>query len=116
MKKIFLILFFLSAFPFFAQASEACEVDYLNFCSFQDPRIHNMCPEILGDHLKATCIVTKTQKKVILSECSNALKQVCRVAKGDDFLSQYVCLTNPENWGKFSETCLKSLVKGNPHH
>jgi len=115
MKTIFVILFFLSVIPF-TQANEACEIDYLNFCSFQDPRIHNMCPEILGDHLKATCVVTKAQKQAIRSECSTELKDVCRVAKNDDFLSQYVCLTNPENWKKFSESCLKSLVKGNPHH
>jgi hypothetical protein len=75
-----------------------------------------MCPQVLGDHLKATCVVTKTQMQTILTQCSSEIKDVCRVAKSDEFLSQYVCLTNPENWEKLSKNCLESLVKGNPHH
>lgn len=115
MKKIFFILFFLSAIPL-TGAAESCEIDYLEFCSNQDPRIHNMCPEILGHHLKATCVVTKTQSQTIRLKCSKELSDICRVAAGDDFISQYVCLTNPEKWEKFAPGCLKSLVKGNPHH
>lgn len=75
-----------------------------------------MCPQVLGHHLKKTCVVTSDQAKVIRSTCSKELKDICRVSKGEEFLSQYVCLTNPEKWEKFSEECLKSLVKGNPHH
>ena len=115
MKTIFFILFFLSLTPL-AGASEACEIDYFKFCSFQDPRIHNMCPQVLGHHLKETCVVTKTQKQTILTQCSSEIKDVCRAAVSDEFLSQYVCLTNPENWEKLSKNCLESLVKGNPHH
>ena len=115
MKTIFFILFFLSLTPF-AVASESCKIDYLKFCSFQDPRIPNMCPQVLGHHLKATCVVTKTQMQTILTQCSSELKDVCRVAVSDEFLSQYVCLTNPENWKKLSKNCLESLVIDNPHH
>lgn len=115
MKTLFTILFFLSSITL-AGANESCHIDYLKFCSSQDPRIHNMCPEVLGHHLKATCVVTNTQMEAIRSTCATELKEVCRVAVGDDFLNQYVCLTNPENWEKMSKSCLQSLVKGNPHH
>ena len=115
MKKLFFLFFFLSLSPL-TGATEACEIDYLKFCSNQDPRISNMCPEILGHHLKKTCVVTKTQAQSIRLNCASELSDVCRVAVGDDFLSQYICLTNPEKWENFKPDCLKSLVKGNPHH
>lgn len=75
-----------------------------------------MCPEVLHHDLKKTCVVTDAQAKTIRTQCSMELKDICRVAEGDDFLSQYICLTNPEKWEKFSKGCLSSLVKGNPHH
>lgn len=115
MKKLFFILFFLSVIPC-ASAAETCEIDYLKFCEHQDPRIPNMCPQFLGHHLKSTCVVTKAQAQTIRSKCSGELKDICRVSDGDDFLGQYICLTNPEKWEKFNSECLKSLVKGNPHH
>ncbi len=115
MKTLLFTFFFLATIPF-AGATETCEIDYLKFCSNQDPRILNMCPEILGHHLKKTCVVTRTQAQSIRLKCARELTDVCRVADGDDFLNQYVCLTNPEKWEKFKPECLKSLVKGNPHH
>jgi hypothetical protein len=115
MKRLFLILFFLSSLPL-AFAAETCEIDYQKFCDQQDPRIPNMCPEVIGYHLKKTCVVTKTQGEVIRKACSKELKEICRVAQGEEFLSQYICLTNPEKWESFSNGCLQSLVKGNPHH
>lgn len=75
-----------------------------------------MCPAVLGHHLKSTCVVTKTQETTIKTKCSVELKDICRVSDGEDFLSQYICLTNPDKWGSFKGECLKSLVKGNPHH
>ena len=116
MNKYIFILPFLFLLNPLSRASENCEIDYLSFCSNQDPRIHNMCPQILGHHLKATCVVTKTQSQTIQLNCSNELKNVCKVSESDDFLSKYVCLTNPEKWENFSKDCLQSLVKGNPHH
>jgi hypothetical protein len=115
MKKLFFILFSLHIIPL-TFATEPCEIDYLKFCEHQDPRIPNMCPEVLGHHLKGTCVITKSQTDTVRSKCSKELKDICRLATGEEFLSQYVCLTNPEKWEKFSSECLKSLVKGNPHH
>jgi hypothetical protein len=115
MKIIFLLLFFLSSIPA-VLANETCTIDYLQFCERQDPRIPNMCPQLLGHHLKSTCVVTSSQKKVILSTCARELRDICRVATGEDFLGQYICLTNPEKWESFSGDCLKALVKNDPHH
>ena len=97
-------------------AAENCKLDYYQFCMNQDPRILNMCPPIIGEHLKETCVVTLTQAKVIDKECASELKNICQVSKGDDFMSNYICLTNPEKWNEFKPSCLQSLVKGNSHH
>ena len=115
MKTIFFLLLFLSSLPL-AMASEPCAIDYLKFCEHQDPRIPNMCPQILGHHLKKTCVVTSAQESKIRKSCATELKDICRVSDGEEFLSQYICLTSPDKWAKFSGDCLKSLVKGNPHH
>lgn len=115
MKILFLLLFFLSSLSAFARA-ESCSIDYLQFCERQDPRIPNMCPSLLGHHLKSTCVVTKAQGKIIRGKCKRELSDICRVSDGEDFISQHICLTNPEKWEKFSGECLKSLVKDNPHH
>lgn len=115
MKSLIIILSSL-VFSIVAIANPACEIDYLNFCEHQDPRIPNMCPQVLGHHLKKTCVVTKEQAKAITGECKRELREICRTASGDDFLVQYVCLTNPEKWDKFTDVCLKSLVKDKPHH
>lgn len=93
-----------------------CEIDYLKFCEHQDPRIPNMCPQVLGHHLKETCVVTKEQSSVIRKTCAKEMVEICRSSDADDFLTRYICLTNPEKWERFSPECLKSLVKGNPHH
>ena len=114
MKKIFLFVIFLSTISL-TFASVNCEIDYLKFCEHQDPRIPNMCPKLLGHHLKKTCVVTKSQAETIRRKCSKELKDICRIAAGDEFLSQYVCLTNPEKWEKFNTDCLGSLVKGDHH-
>lgn len=115
MKKIFITFLCFISFST-AFASEVCEIDYHNFCLNQDPRIQNMCPEIIGYHLKKTCVVTKAQAKKIQSACAQELNTICKVASGDSFLTNYICLTNPESWDKMNPDCLMSLVKGNPHH
>ncbi len=115
MKILFLLLFFLSSLTAVA-ASESCSIDYLEFCERQDPRIPNMCPQILGQHLKSTCVVPVSQEKAIQKSCAKELKEICRVSAGEDFIGQYICLTNPEKWEQFNSACLKSLVKDNPHH
>ena len=99
-----------------ALANESCEIDYYNFCLNQDPRIQNMCPEIIGQHLQKTCVVTKAQAKKIQSACAQELTTICKVSSGDSFLTNYICLTNPEGWDKMKPDCLVSLVRGNPHH
>ena len=97
-------------------AAEPCALDYLKFCEHQDPRVPNMCPQVLGVHLQKTCVVTEAQAAVIEKSCASEIKEICRSSTGDEFLLRYVCLTNPEKWEKFKPECLQSLVKGNPHH
>lgn len=114
MKKLFLLLFFLSSFS--VVAATECEVDQLKFCERQDPRIPKMCPEVLGQHLTKTCVVTKAQRELMEKSCAKEIKDICRSSSGEEFLSKYICLTNPDKWSTFSDGCLSAMVKDNPHH
>jgi hypothetical protein len=114
--KLFIYIFLLLLVSLESFANEKCEIDYLKFCEHQDSRIPNMCPHNLGDGLKKTCVVSWKRAKSIQKICARELKAACRGFIHGDFLSQYICLTNPEKWNTFSDDCLKSLVKGNPHH
>lgn len=96
-------------YPGFSDKKTSCALSYFEFCSKIDKAITNMCPEKVEESMKKNCLVSDIKKQMIIDSCKKELTGIC---SKKTFSQQYLCLTHPKNWSKFSKSCLSSLSSG----